>query len=258
MTMDSGELERAAAVAERACERARKEILPRFRCVDVEFKQDGSPVTEADRAAERAIRETLRDAYPDYGLLGEEYGAEDAASPDAPRWIIDPIDGTISFSRGIPLFGTLIALMVEAEPVVGVIDLPVLGERYVGWKGGGCRRNGERVRASQVTDLRRCLVSTGDPICFEFAGRRDVFERITREVPLVRGYTDCFGHAMVLTGALDAMVDADLNPWDAAATQLLAVESGGACVSRHREGGKVDLIFGSPALVEQLAAFFET
>ena len=174
--MDSGELKRAAAVAERACERARKEILSRFRCVDVEFKQDGSPVTEADRAAERAIRETLRDAYPDYGLLGEEYGAEDAASPDAPRWIIDPIDGTISFSRGIPLFGTLIALMVEAEPVVGVIDLPVLGERYVGWKGGGCRRNGERVRASQVTALRRCLVSPGDPICFEFAGRREVGE----------------------------------------------------------------------------------
>lgn len=257
MTLSSHQLERAAAVAERACDRARKEILPRFRSVEVEFKQDGTPVTEADRAAERAIREVLRDAYPDYGLLGEEYGAEEAGVSDAPRWIIDPIDGTISFTRGIPLFGTLIALVVEDEPVLGVIDLPVLGERFVGWKGAGCRRNGEPVYASKVTDLRRCLVSTSDPICFDFAKRRDVFERITREVPLVRGYTDCFGHAMVLSGALDAMVDVDLNPWDAAATQLLALESGGRCVTRRREGGKVDLIFGSPALVEQLSAFFD-
>jgi histidinol phosphatase-like enzyme (inositol monophosphatase family) len=255
--MDYAALERAAGVAEKASDRARREILPRFRNVAVEFKDDGSPVTEADRSAERAIREVLREAYPDFGLLGEEYGAdENDAGDGAPRWIIDPIDGTISFSKGIPLFGTLIALLEDGEPVVGVIDLPALGERYVGWKGAGCRRNGEAVHVSQQSDFRRSLISTGDPICFEWAGCRHVFDRMTREIPLLRGYTDAFGHAMVLCGGLDAMVDCDLNPWDAAATQLLVVEAGGTCVSRERPRGKVDLVFGSPALVEQLADFF--
>jgi histidinol phosphatase-like enzyme (inositol monophosphatase family) len=259
MAMTRDELAAAAAVAERACDEARKEILPRFRNVGVEWKKDGTPVTEADRAAERAIRSVLKEAYPDYGLLGEEYGAEQGGGgDDAPSWIIDPIDGTISFSRGIPLFGTLIALMDEGEPVLGVIDLPVLDERYVGWLDGGCRRNGEPVRASTVDNLRRCLISTGDPICFGFAGHEAVYQRMTREIPLLRGYTDCFGHAMVLSGALDAMVDCDLNPWDAAATQLLAIEAGGACVTRRRANGKIDLVFGSPALVEQLEGFFES
>jgi histidinol phosphatase-like enzyme (inositol monophosphatase family) len=255
--MDHAALERAAGVAEKASDRARMEIMPRFRNVAVEFKDDGSPVTEADRSAERAIREVLRAAYPDFSLLGEEYGAEeDDAEDGSPRWIIDPIDGTISFSKGIPLFGTLIALLEDGEPVLGLIDLPALGERYVGWKGAGCRRNGVPVHASQQSDFRRSLVSTGDPICFEWAGCRNVFDRMTREIPLLRGYTDAFGHAMVLSGGLDAMVDCDLNQWDAAATQLLAVEAGGACVSRTRPRGKTDLIFGSPALVEQLSDFF--
>ena len=254
--MDAKWLERAAAVAERACDVARAEILPRFRSVAVEWKADGSPVTEADRAAERAIRGVLREAFPEHGLIGEEYGDAERGAADAPRWIIDPIDGTISFSRGIPLFGTLIALTVAGETCVGVIDLPALGERYVGVRGGGCRRNGVPVRCSQAKELRRAIVSTGDPICFELAGRRAVFDRITREVPLVRGYTDAFGHAHTISGGLDAMVDCDLNPWDAAATQLLIVEAGGACETRTGARGKLDLVFGSPALVEQLISFF--
>ncbi|MCH2187648.1 hypothetical protein MK280_17480 [Myxococcota bacterium] len=254
--MDAESLTAAAQVAERACDLARAEIMPRFRDVAVEWKKDGSPVTEADRAAEKVIRATLREAYPDHGLLGEEYGDAEAGPPGAPRWIIDPIDGTISFSRGIPLFGTLLALTMDEQTVVGVIDLPALGERYVATRGGGCRRNGQAVRCSQNDDLRRSIVSTGDPICFEFAGRRPGFERITREVPLVRGYTDAFGHAQTISGGIDAMVDCDLNPWDAAATQLLAVEAGGACETRIGARGKIDLIFGSRALVDQLVEMF--
>lgn len=255
--METTELQRAAEVATRACDRAREQILPRFRDVAVEFKADGTPVTEADRAAERVIRQVLQEAYPDFGLLGEEYGAGGNSEPGKPQWIIDPIDGTISFSRGIPLFGTLIALMEDEKPVVGVIDLPALDERYVSWAGGGCSRNGQPVRASQADRLDRALISVGDPICFEWAGRRPVLDRLQTTVPLVRGYTDAFGHAMVLTGALDAMVDCDLNPWDAAATQLMAVEAGGACVTRIGARGRLDLIFGSPALVEQITEFFD-
>ena len=244
-------------MASHACDLARREILPRFRSVDVEIKADGSPVTEADRAAERSIRQTLLAAYPDFGLLGEEYG-ETEGGGQGPRWIVDPIDGTIAFSRGIPLFGTLIALIEDDAPVLGIIDLPALDERYVGWTGAGCRRNGQPVRVSEQTDLGQSLAGTGDRICFEWAGRQAALERMLSAIPLVRSYTDAFGHALALSGALDVMVDCDLNPWDAAATQLLAVEAGGACVTLRGARDKLDLIFGSPALVEQVAEFFES
>jgi len=254
--MEPRELEEAARVAERAADAARAETLPRFRQVETEWKADGSPVTEADRAAERAVRGVLREAYPDYGLLGEEYGAEEA-SPGRPTWVVDPIDGTIAFSRGIPLFSTLIALQVDDEPVVGLIDLPALGERLVGWKGGGCRRNGERVHCSQQKDPRRSLIAHGDPFCFERAGRREAWLRMARELPFLRGYTDAFGHAQVIAGGVDAMVDLDLNPWDLAPTRVLVREAGGACRSVPQEGGKSGIVFGSPALVEELARWLD-
>jgi fructose-1,6-bisphosphatase/inositol monophosphatase family enzyme len=210
------DLAAAAQAAEEAADLARAEILPRFRAVAVETKSDGSPVTEADRAAERAIRRRLRAAFPDFGVLGEEFGAEGG---DGPRWVVDPIDGTIAFSRGIPLFATLIALVDGGEPVLGLIDCPALDERYVGWRGGGCRRNGAPTRVSQRTDLREAIVSHGDPFCFDLFGARAAFERMAREIPMLRGYTDAFGHAQVLAG------------------------------------GKLGLIFGSPARVEQLRDF---
>ena len=247
-------LARAAAVAEAAADRARAEVLPRFLRVAVEEKADGSPVTEADRAAERAIRETLRAGFPDYGILGEEYGVEGAA--DGPRWVVDPIDGTIAFSRGIPLFTTLIALLDEGEPVLGLIDCPTVGERYVGWRGGGCRRNGVPTRVAQEDDLRRAIISHGDPRCFDRQGASAVFQRMAREIPMLRGYTDAFGHAMVLGGGVGAMVDLDLNLWDAAATRALVPEAGGRCVTLPGKDDKVGLVFGSPALVDQLLAFF--
>ena len=257
VAMQPVQLEEAARIASHACDLARQEILPRFRDVSVELKADGSPVTEADRAAERAIRQVLERAYPDFGLLGEEYG-ESEGGAGRPQWIVDPIDGTIAFSRGIPLFGTLIALLEDDEPVLGIIDLPALDERYVGWTGSGCRRNGQPVRVSAKADLAQCLGATGDRVCFEWSGRQAAFDRMTAEIPLLRTYTDAFGHALVLSGAVDVMVDCDLNPWDAAATRLLAVEAGGACVTLRGARNKLDLIFGSPALVEQIAEFFES
>jgi len=250
------ELAEALRVAEAACDRARAEILPRFRRVDVETKADGSPVTEADRAAERAIREVLSEAFPEFGVLGEEYGAE--GRTDGPRWVVDPIDGTIAFSRGLPLFSTIVAL-VEGDPdrprsLLGVIDLPGLGERYTGHTGGGCFRNGEPTRVSQAGELSKALVSHGDPYCFAKAGADAAWQRLARECRMLRGYTDAFGHALVLGGGVDVMVDCDLNPWDASATEVLVAEAGGRCFARRREHGrKVDLVFGSPALVEILA-----
>jgi histidinol phosphatase-like enzyme (inositol monophosphatase family) len=246
------DLAAAARAAEAAADLARAEIMPRFRGVAVETKSDGSPVTEADLAAERAIRDHLRAAFPDFGLHGEEFGNEGG---DGPYWIIDPIDGTIGFARGIPLFTTLIALVDGGEPVLGLIDCPALDERYVGWRNGGCRRNGEPTAVSQETDLRNAIISHGDPYCFDLFGARETFERMAREIPMLRGYTDAFGHSQVLAGGVDAMVDLALNPWDAAATQILVKEAGGRCVTLPGPGGKLGLIFGSPALVEQLEDF---
>ena len=139
--------------------------------------------------------------------------------------------------------------------MLGLIDCPALDERYVGWRGGGCRRNGAPTRVSQETDLRKAIVSHGDPFCFDLFGARAAFERMAREIPMLRGYTDAFGHAQVLAGGVDAMVDLALNLWDAAATQILVEEAGGRCVTLPGPDGKLGLIFGSPALVEQLRDF---
>jgi len=249
------ELARLAALAERAADAARAEILPRFRRVGVETKADGSPVTEADRAAEQAMRRVLQAGDPGAAILGEEFGAEGDAARGA-AWVLDPIDGTIAFSRGIPLFSTLIARLEDGVPVLGLIDLPALGERTLGWAGGGVRRNGEPVRCSTATDLRRAMVAHGDAFCFERAGERDALVRMARELSLLRGYTDGFAHAQVLAGAVDAMVDLDLNPWDVAATQALVAEAGGRCETiPDPASGKVGLVFGAPAIVGELLGF---
>jgi myo-inositol-1(or 4)-monophosphatase len=244
------DLAQALRCAEAAADAARREILPRFRNVAVETKRDGSPVTEADRAAERAIREVLGGFDRELPILGEEYGGEAGQR----GWIVDPIDGTISFSRGLPLYGTLIALVDEGAPVLGLIDLPSLGERTSGHHGGGVRRNGVSVRCSGESDLARALVSHGDPFAFELFGMRRGWTRLAESTRMLRGYTDAFGHAQVICGGVGAMVDVNLNPWDAAATQALVPEAGGRCETlAPGAGGKgIGLVFGSPALVEQL------
>jgi histidinol phosphatase-like enzyme (inositol monophosphatase family) len=249
------DLEAAAKAASAAADAARREILPRFRRVSAETKADGSPVTEADRAAERAMREVLRAFDASLGILGEEYGQEGSAERG---WVLDPIDGTIGFARGLPLFTTLIALVEGGAPVLGLIDVPALGERYLGFRGAGVRRNGEPVRCSQESDPRRALVATGDPFQYDRFGARDAWRRMSDELPLLRGYTDAFGHSQVLHGGVAAMVDPALNLWDAAATQILVPEAGGRCVTldRRADGRGVCLVFGSPALVEKLLGYF--
>jgi histidinol phosphatase-like enzyme (inositol monophosphatase family) len=246
------DLAEALRCAEAAADAARREILPRFRNVDVELKRDGSPVTEADRAAERAIRDVLRRFDPGLAILGEEFGAEGDAAQRG--WIVDPIDGTISFSRGLPLYGTLIALVDEGVPVLGLIDLPSLGERTCGHRGGGVRRNGALVRCSEEADLSRAIVSHGDPFAFQLFGRPDAWTRLSAAARILRGYTDAFGHAQVLGGGVAAMVDVHLSPWDAAATQALVPEAGGRCeaLAPGPGGQGIGLVFGSAALVERL------
>lgn len=218
-------------------------------------KPDGSVVTEADMAAETTLRALLAEARPDDAILGEEFGASQGSARR--RWVVDPIDGTIAFTRGIPLFTTIVALLVDDEPVVGMIDLPAVGDRIGGFLGGGVHRGTERLSVSTTTRLEDALVCHGDLFCFDRADLRGLHERMARQIPKLRGYTDAFGHLLVLSGAADAMVDCDLNPWDAAATRVLAREAGGTCWIREREAGrKIDLVFGNPAIVEALGALF--
>lgn len=256
--VDEAELRTALEVAHRACDLARKEILSRFRNVDVELKPDGSPVTEADREAELAIRRVIAENFPRDAILGEEFG-EDADISDLEqegpqrRWVIDPIDGTIAFARGIPLFTTLVALMVDDEPVLGVIDLPAVDDRIGGHRGGGVWRGERRLGVSRAEHLADALICHGDLYCFENAGMRPLYDALSTRVRTLRGYTDAFGHLLVLSGSADAMVDCDLNPWDAAVTRVLAAEAGGTCWVREREAGrKLDLVFGSPSIVESI------
>jgi histidinol phosphatase-like enzyme (inositol monophosphatase family) len=250
------DFEAAARAAEAAADAARRETMPRFRDVAVETKGDGTPVTEADRAAERVIRATLRQACPDFAIHGEEYGKDEGTEADGPCWLVDPIDGTIGFSRGIPLFTTLIALLVDGEPQLGLIDCPTVSERFVGWRGGGVRRNGKSVSVSQESDLRKAVISHGDPYCFDLFDKRPLFDRMAREIPMLRGYCDAFGHAQVVSGGVAAMVDLYLNPWDAAPAQVLVPEAGGRCVEVRSADDKLGLVFGSPALVEQLESWY--
>jgi histidinol phosphatase-like enzyme (inositol monophosphatase family) len=253
--MAARDLERLAGAAEAAADAARAEILPRFRNVAVEIKKDGSPVTEADRAAERAIRAVLEKATPEIPIVGEEYGGE--AGGAARHWLVDPIDGTIAFSRGLPLFGTLLALVEDGIPQLGLIDLTALGERTVGWRSGGVRCNGTPVRVSQRQDLATAIVSHGDAYGFDVFTEKPAFLALSRDLRMFRGYTDCFGHALVIRGGVDAMVDLSLNPWDAAATRVLVEEAGGTCtvLRRDRSDYPLGLVFGSTALVPQLLGY---
>ena len=258
-SLDESELRDALEVAHRACNRAREEILPRFRNVVVEIKSDGSPVTEADRAAELAIRSVIEERFPADAILGEEFGEKDENSTGSRRrWVIDPIDGTIAFSRGIPLFTTLVALLVDNEPVLGMIDLPAVDDRIGGYRGGGVWRDGKRLEVSKALHLEDALVCHGDLFCFDQSGLRPVYDALSTRVRTLRGYTDAFGHLLVLSGAADAMIDCDLNPWDAAATRVLAQEAGGVCWVRERlSGEKLDLIFGGPKIVESIGRLME-
>lgn len=217
-------------------------------------KQDGSPVTLADQEAEAVIRRHLLAAAETFDILGEEEGGSGTGTRY--RWTVDPIDGTRSFVRGIPLFGSMIALqdMQDGRAVLGVIHLPILETTYAGARGLGATRNGVTLRLPESVALEDTIIGTGDVAQFEAAGRRDDYLRLCSLHGYVRGYTDCFGHGLAISGALGAMLDPDLNPWDYLATQAIVEAAGGsALIRRSRKAGKFDALFGNRALVARLA-----
>jgi myo-inositol-1(or 4)-monophosphatase len=222
----------------------------------VRRKPDGSPVTLADQEAETVIRDHLlsRAATGPLDILGEEHGSTGQGTRW--RWTVDPIDGTRSFIQGIPLFGTMIALqdMQDGAPVLGVIHLPILGLTYAGATGQGVSCNGKPLRLAQAVAIADSVIGVGDVAQFVAADRYQDLQRLTALHGYVRGYTDCFGHGLVVSGALGAMMDPALNPWDILPTQALIGEAGGMILLRpSRVPGKVDSLFGNRALVQHLA-----
>ena len=196
----------------------------------IETKPDRTFVTQADTAIERLIRERLADAFPDHGLVGEEYGVE--AGDASVRWYIDPIDATHNFMRGVPLFGTLLAAERDGELQVGVVSAPALGERWWAHRGGGAwasTRGGEprRIRVSEVSRLDDAQVLYGSARDIIESGRAPGWEGLLGDVWRDRGFGDFWGYALVAEAAAEAMIEADLKPWDAAAPTLLVEEAGG-------------------------------
>lgn len=196
----------------------------------VEQKGDGSPVTTADREAERLLRAGIERAFPDDAILGEEYGERPGTSGF--RWLVDPIDGTKSFVRGVPLFGTLVGVERAGRPVAGVIHMPALGESVWGGQGIGARHAGRdgQERAARVSGVclpGEALFCTTSWDYYRGKGLEGVFDALCRTFGSMRGWSDCYAYLLVATGRADVAVEPGVHPWDVAAVIAVVEAAGG-------------------------------
>lgn len=190
-----------------------------------ERKADNSFVTVADREAERYLRNRIVEVFPNDAITGEEEGAQSGTSNR--RWILDPIDGTYSFVHGVPLYGVLIGLEIEEEPVLGVVNLPALNELVYAARGLGCFWNGERAHVSTTASLDRALLLCTDfGVCVQY-GFGPAAAALQQQVHSRRTWGDAYGHMLVATGRADIMLDAVMNVWDCAALLPILEEAGG-------------------------------
>ncbi len=226
------ELDGWLALAHAACDEADEIARGSFRRdLEITTKPDRTFVTQADTALERAIRGRIAAANPDHGIVGEEYGTEGAAA--AVRWYIDPIDGTHNFIRGVPLFGTLLAVERDGELQAAVLSAPALHERWWARRGGGAWARGmdddaaRQLRVSRVATLADAQLLYGSAHEIENSGLAPGFRALLGEVWRERGFGDFWGYALLAGGAAEAMVEVGLSTWDAAAPMVLVEEAGG-------------------------------
>lgn len=225
--------------AETLADTARDVIRPHFRTrLDIVDKQDESPVTIADRGAEEAMRRLIEDAYPDHGIFGEEFGA---VRTDADYvWVLDPIDGTKSFVTGLPVFGTLIALAHRGRPVLGVIDQPILAERWIGAAGRPTTLNGATARTSGCTDLAAASLYTTHPSMMDTDDRRTRYDSLIKRVKLGRFGGDCYAYGLLASGHVDLVVEASLFPYDYMALAGVIEQAGGVISDWRGKGLDMD------------------
>ena len=232
-------LDEMAGFAQRLADAARAETLIRRGSLAVEDKNPGGahdPVTEADRAAERAMRALIEQAYPDHGIAGEEFATKAGAGRYC--WSLDPIDGTRSFTCGLPTWVTLVALLENGRPVVGLIDAPCLDERYVARPGSAelhSRGTATPLRVSECRSLADARLSTTDPYLFAGAGA-EAFDRLRRQARTLRLGHDGYAYARLAAGGIDLVVEAGLKAHDYQA--LVPVVRGAGGVFGHWSGGE--------------------
>ncbi|HVA15583.1 MAG TPA: histidinol-phosphatase [Stellaceae bacterium] len=216
------------ALAETLADAAGEIVRGYFRKkIAVTQKSDRTPVTIADRAAETIMRRLIEIAFPTHGIVGEEFGTRNADAEYV--WVLDPIDGTKSFISGVPLFGTLIALAHRGKPVLGVIDQPVLRERWIGAAGRKTSFNGRPIKTRACDRLDEATLYATAPDMFA-KGNAAAFERLRKRVKLARFGADCYAYGLLASGFIDLVVEADLKPYDFCAL-LPVIEGAGGRMS---------------------------
>jgi histidinol-phosphatase len=199
--------------------------MPRFRAADllIETKPDLTPVTESDKAAELAMRKRLASARPDDAIVGEEFGSVEGSR----RWILDPIDGTKSYVRGMPTWSTLIALEVESVLTLGVVAMPALGRRWWASRGSGAFADGSRIHVSGVSELSNAQMAWSGIEDWDAVGRLEVLIELGRRAWRTRGVGDAWQYMLVAEGVAEIASDPEAKVWDLAAPRIIVEEAGG-------------------------------
>lgn len=224
-------------LATKLADTARPEIMSRFRTgIAIDAKSDASPVTEADRTAERVMRTLINKTFPDHGILGEEFGSENIDAKYV--WVLDPIDGTNSFVTGKPLFGILIALCENGVPIVGVIDTPGVDERWIGAKDQPTTHNGVPVQTRACPALDQAWLYATTPEMFHGDDQK-AFERISKGVRRTIWGGDCYAYGLLSSGHVDLICEASLGTYDFAA--LVPVVQGAGGIITDWDGAPVTL-----------------
>lgn len=206
-----------------------------------DYKEDSTPITRADRQAERLIRERITQHFPGETVLGEEEGLDGSADR---RWVIDPIDGTKSYVAGVPLYATLLSYEEEDRPQLGVAVFPALGDLVYAERGGGAFWNGRPCRVSKIERLEEATIVSGSPATLRACGRLDGYLDLLSRTRVARTWGDAYGHILVATGRADVMIDPRVARWDISAVSVIVEEAGGQFTDFR----------GSPRLAEEAIA----
>lgn len=235
--------------AHRLADASGEVIRPWFRVtLDVMDKGTGragfDPVTEADREAETALRRLIKATYPTHGILGEEHGREEGSDPLT--WVVDPIDGTRAFICGMPQWGTLIALNDGKRPILGILDQPVTGERWIGHSGQAqfsAASKTTTIKTRPCADLASAVLTTTHPTSYFTKAEEDAFQALAREVRMTRYGGDCYAYGLLAMGFIDLVVESSLKAWDVQALIPIIEGAGGLITSWNggdaQEGGRV-------------------
>jgi histidinol phosphatase-like enzyme (inositol monophosphatase family) len=254
--MSQTDISEFLAIAEKAVDAANAVLCRYFRApLELEGKDAPSPVvTRADRESEQMLRRVIGDAFPGHRIVGEEFGTTEGDGPNEEQfeWVLDPLDGTIAFVCGKPSFVILVALYRDGQPVLGVIDQPTLGERWVGVRGKPTRFNRQTTSSSGITALGEARLGTTDPVYFESSANADWFARLRRETRLTSTGGDGYAYGLLASGYLDLVIESGLAWHDAAALTSVIEGAGGSLTDFAgqplRPGGeKYDVIAAATA-----------